>query len=165
MTEELEDKYPVDKVEGLLPESDLPYYPDLDDVTEQIKADSARDIPPLYENDEGLGLFLDTWIETYLANMEDSTFRKMFLDDMWQAFEKQMLIDRMRSKDKEDIVEDKLEDFEDVEQAMLELKKNSFPERLLPVYEVLELIKGESQSLYLNDALSSVWLVTLSDDD
>ncbi|MFB6144485.1 MAG: hypothetical protein ABEJ98_04200 [Candidatus Nanohaloarchaea archaeon] len=165
VTEELEDKYPVKEVEGLIPESDLPYYSDLDDINEQVKADSAREIPTLYENNEGLGIFLDTWIDTYLMDIEESTFRKMFLDDMWSAFERKMIIDRMSSKDKEDIVEDKLDDIADIEQAMGQLKKNSFPEPLLPVYEVLELIKGETQSLYLNDALNSVWLVTLSNDD
>lgn len=176
VTEDLEEKYPVEKVEGLIPNSNLPSYSyyELDDITSQFKTDSAKEIPKSYEQDGGVGTFLDFWIEVYLDNVETSTFYDMIMNDMWESLQSQRRLDRISSNKKEKIIENAdldegifLEDTRegeyDIDSAISELKKTSFPEKLEPVYEILELIKGESKSFALDAALESVWFATLTD--
>lgn len=177
VTEELKDNYPIEKVEGLIPPSNLPSYSygDLDDVTSRIKTDSAKKISESYENEEGIATFLDLWIETYLDNVETSTFYDMLINDMWDSLQNQRRLDRFSSGEKEKIIENAnleegifLEDTRgdeyDIDSAISELKKTSFPEKLEPVYEILELITGESKSFALDDALESVWFATLTEE-
>jgi hypothetical protein len=155
LTEGSKENYPIEKVTGLLPESRLASYRygDLDDLTEELKEESAYKLISFYEEKRGgVADFLDLWIEAYIENVEDSTLEDMFINDMWSSMQsRRRLLERLDSTDKEEIVN------YEADSAIEELKGKSFPEKLKPVYEILELINGESKSFVFDAALESVW--------
>lgn len=179
VTRESREDYPIEKVKGLLPESKLPSYKygDLDDLTVELKDESALKLVMFYEEKRGgIATFLDLWIDIYIDNISDSTLEDMFINDMWSSMQsRRRFLERIDSSDKEEIirnaeveknilVEEIWQDDYDIDSAIDELKKNAFPEKLKPVYEILELINGESKSFVFDAALGSVWRSTLMEE-
>ncbi|MFB6182496.1 MAG: hypothetical protein ABEI78_00375 [Candidatus Nanohaloarchaea archaeon] len=164
---EVKGNYPVKKAEDLLSEDKYTVSKKLDDLTSQHKYDMVSKLIKGYENQKAIQVFLKSWIKYYFAYNRSSSLKNMLVDDMWKVLISKKDLSDIDEGKKEHLIEKagnkrEAKDAFDISEELGE--KRIFPEQLTPIYEVLELIKGETRSLKLESVFQDVWYSIIKED-